>query len=177
MTLQVTHKLIAASIMLCALFSAAAQDVPISIFTEALEKGSATTDLPLDDKFASLAKAIKDRTGDDGPIVIYAKLIKRFSIQKNCGRIAFVVAQPSAHIAWDDLGGQLNICEDGQPPKKECKSDPAQLYPAGAICPDGTHSQNTTEVEEAIKQALSTGGLTHDQVKEKMQLSKDGPKK
>lgn len=148
-------------------FSAMSQDMPISVFTEALTKGQASVELPNDQQFAPLVQAIRERTRSNGQIMVFAKLITRFKEQPTCGRVAFLVSQPSAHIAWDDLGGQLNICQDGLPPKKMCKSHPGHLYPLGSPCPDGTPAQDTAEVEAAIKRALATGGLSNEQVKAK----------
>jgi hypothetical protein len=153
--------------MLAFSVSAMSQDMQISVFTEALNKGHASVELPNDQQFAPLVQAIRGRTGSNGQIMVFAKLITRFKKQPTCGRVAFLVSQPSAHIAWDDLGGQLNICQDGLPPRRMCKSHPGHLYPVGSPCPDGTPPQDTAEVEAAIKHALATGGLSNEQVRAK----------
>lgn len=154
-------------VMLTFSMAATSQDMPASVFTDALATGQASVELPNDQQFAPLIQAIRSRTGSNGQIMVVAKLISRFKEQPSCGRIAFLVSQPSAQIAWDDLGGQLNICADGLPPRRLCKSHPGQLYPAGSTCPDGTPAQDTVEVELAIKRALETGGLSNEQVKAK----------
>lgn len=153
--------------MLACSVSVMSQDMPTSVFTDALTKGKASVELPNDQQFAPLVQAIRGRTGSNGQIMVFAKLVTRFKDQPSCGRVAFLVAQPSVNMAWDDLGGQLNICLDGLPPKKMCKSHPGELYPFGATCPDGTPAQDTPEVDAAIKRALATGGLSNDQVKAK----------
>ncbi len=162
-----SYRLTSIFAMLVLSASAMAQDMPASIFTEALTKGTASVELPNDEQFKPLVQAIRSRTGSNGEVIVFAKLVTRFKEQPTCGRVAFLVSQPSAHIAWDDLGGQLNICLDGLPPKRMCKSHPGQLYPAGAACPDGTLALDTTEVADAIKRALATGGLSNEQVKAK----------
>lgn len=161
--------------MLAISVSAMAQDMPTSVFTEALTKGQASVELPNDEQFRPLVQAIRGRTGSNGQIMVFAKLVTKFKQQPSCGRVAFLVSQPSVHIAWDDLGGQLNICLDGLPPKRMCSSHPGQLYPAGAACPDGTPAQDTPEVADAIKHALATGGLSNEQVKAKAKQSTQKP--
>lgn len=148
--------------------AANSQALPSSVFTEALTSGEATEPLPDDRNFNVLIKAIKNKTGNTGPVVIKAMRISRFAQQPNCGRIVFMIMQPASKIGWDDLSGQLNICEDGRPPLRMCASHPGALYPPNAKCPDGTESTDTPEVAEAIKKALATGGLSYEQVREKV---------
>ncbi len=167
MTLRQKGRLATLLAALACSLPALSQDMPMSVFTEALTKGQASVELPNDQQFAPLVQAIRGRTGSNGQIMVFAKLITRFKEQPSCGRVAFLVSQPSANIAWDDLGGQLNICLDGLPPKKMCASHPGQLYPFGAMCPDGSPAQDTAEVQAAIKHALATGGLSNEQVKAK----------
>lgn len=175
MTLRLNIRLASMFAMLAFSVSAMSQGMPTSVFTEALTKGQASVELPNDQQFAPLVQAIRGRTGSNGQIMVFAKLITRFKEQPTCGRVAFLVSQPSAHIAWDDLGGQLNICQDGLPPKKMCKSHPGHFYSVGASCPDGTPAQDTAEVEAAIKQALATGGLSNEQVKSKAAKASQKP--
>ena len=175
MTLAFLYRLTSIVAMLCLSTLAMAQDIPASIFTEALIKGHASVELPNDDQFKPLVQTIRDRTGSNGQIIVFAKLVTRFKEQPTCGRVAFLVSQPSAHIAWNDLGGQLNICIDGLPPKRMCNSHPGQLYPAGAACPDGTPALDTLEVADAIKRALATGGLSNEQVKAKVKQNTPKP--
>ena len=148
--------------------SSQAQGLPASIFTEALTNGESTEPLPDDKNFGPLIKALKNNTGNTGPIVVKAMRIMKFEQQSNCGRIVFMIMQPASKTGWNDLGGQLNICEDGGPPLRMCKSHPGALYPFNTKCPDGTQSTDTAEVELAIKKALSTGGLSYEQVRAKV---------
>ncbi|OYU41900.1 MAG: hypothetical protein CFE44_27125, partial [Burkholderiales bacterium PBB4] len=105
-----------------------------SPFTEALINGDAQTPLPNDRQFTGLKDLIQQRTGDSGDIIIKAFRIQKFKTQPNCGRVAFIIMQPSRNIAWPDLGGQLNICTDGQPPLRECSETPGALYQPNHKC-------------------------------------------
>ncbi len=159
----------ACALLACVLGPTAhAQGLPSSVFAEALIAGEATEPLPDDKVFGPLIKAIKSKTGNPGPIVVKAMRLTKFVQQPSCGRIVFMVMQPASKIGWDDLSGQLNICEDGKPPLRMCLSHPGTLYPPNTKCPDGTESTDTPEVAEAIKKALATGGLSHDQVRAKI---------
>lgn len=164
------QKILTATIALAAIAtctSPCAQGIPSSVFMEALANGESSTPLPDVKPFDALIKAIKDKTGSDGQVLVKAFRVARFKEQSKCGRVAFIVAQPSSGLAWDDLGGQLNICEDGRPPLKRCNPG-AGLIPGTDKCPDGSTPSDTEEVSDAIKKALASGGLTHEQVKEKL---------
>lgn len=145
-----------------------AQGLPSSVFTEALIAGEAIEPLPDDKTFGPLIKAIKSKTGNPGTVVVKAMRISKFVQQPTCGRIAFIMMQPATKTAWDDLGGQLNVCADGGPPLRTCKGHPGSLYPFNTKCPDGSEATDTPEVAEAIKKALSSGGLSYEQVQAKV---------
>jgi hypothetical protein len=144
---------------------ASAFGMPTSPFTEALINGESQTPLPDDKNFAALTELIQKKTGDAGQVMIKAVRILKFKTQPNCGRIAFIVTQPSKNIAWTNLGGQLNICNDGQPPLRECKESPGVLYQPGHKCPNGQTAAETEEVAAATAKAIQNGGLTHAQAK------------
>lgn len=97
---------------------------PQSVFMIALENGTATAPLDSNGQYSVAISAIRERTGDNGPVVVLARRIASFKEQPRCGRVAFIVAQPSSHTAWTDMGGELNICDDGNPP---CVSVPPNL--------------------------------------------------
>jgi hypothetical protein len=146
---------------------ASATQMDMSPFTEALIKGEAQAPLPNDRIFAGLKELIQKKTGDSGDIIIKAFRIQQFKTQANCGRVGFIIMQPSSNIALPELGGQLNICNDGQPPLRECKETPGQLYQPDHKCPNGKPAVDTHEAAEAINQALKSGGLSHQQAKAK----------
>lgn len=145
--------------------STPATEIASSPFTEALINGEAQTPLPTDRQFAGLAEQIQKKTGDKGEVIIKAVRILKFKTQPNCGRVAFIIMQPSRNLAWSDLGGQLNICIDGQPPLRECKELPGSLFQPNHKCPNGKPAVDTAEVADAINGALRNGGFTHEQAK------------
>jgi hypothetical protein len=136
-----------------------------NVFIEALKEGDATTPLPNDDKYTPLKKALQNRTGDSGEIYIKAHRVLRFKQQARCGRVVFAITQPSKNPAWADLGGQLNICDDGAPPWRVCKDAPNILVPPNGRCDDKSEPQETAEVRDAIASALKNGGISIDQAR------------
>lgn len=133
--------------------------VESNLFIEALKTGSATAPLP--EQFKTVIDEIRAETKDSGPVVLEARRISRFVQQPRCGRIGFVLAQPTSKVYWPRFGGQLNICEDGLPPWQVCEGQKA-LVPAGSKCKDGQSAKNTAEVDASIQGAISGGSLTPD---------------
>ena len=140
---------------------------PISFFVEALQKGAASAPLPTEGPFKSGINAIVALTGKQGSIEILAWRIERFTQQANCGRVGFIPHQASSKTAFPEMGGELNICEDGMPPLRFCAN--LGLVPFSAKCPDGAAPQDTEEVKAAIAAALSRGGLSQQQVARQIQ--------
>jgi len=136
-----------------------------NVFIQALKNGEASTPLANEERFLPIKKELQARTGDDGEIYIKAQRVLRFTQQARCGRIVFAITQPSKNIAWIDLGGQLNICEDGTPPWRLCKDKPNVLVPPNGTCADKSEPQDTPEVKAAIEKALANGGLTKEQAR------------
>lgn len=150
--------------------AAAVQAQPVSLFVEALQSGRASSPLPVDRPFKSGVAAIEARTGRHGQVEILAWRIERFTQQSKCGRIGFIPYQATSNSAFPEMGGELNICEDGMPPLRVCAN--VGLVPYTAKCPDGTAPQDTDEVKAAIAAALSRGGLTQQQVARQIQDAK-----
>ena len=162
-------------LLLCVTWCAWSQGVQPNVLVQALREGTASQALPAGIVYEIAAHAIQEKTGDAGPIVIVAHLMRRFQQQPLCGRVAFVIAQPSSHQAWRDLGGQLNICESGEPPMRACENQPGILVPVAAVCTDGSQPRDTSEVQQAIKEAVEAGGLSREQVRK--QLAETRPNK
>lgn len=142
---------------------AASAQSPSTMFSQALIKGELTEKIPAEPLYQPAREAIAAKTGSKGDLFFVVKRTQRFEKQPKCGRIAFWVVQPASMTVWPQLGGELNICENEDPPLKECKGQ--GLVPHTALCANGAQPTDTAEVEKAIKDALSRGGLTHDQVK------------
>jgi len=142
---------------------AASAQAPSTMFSQALIKGEATEIIPAEPLYQPSREAIAAKTGSKGDLFFVAKRIQRFEKQPKCGRIVFWVAQPASMTVWPQLGGELNICENEDPPLKECKGQ--GLVPHTALCANGSQPTDTDEVKKAIEAAFSRGGLTHDQVK------------
>jgi hypothetical protein len=140
---------------------------PSSFLVEALQKGSASAPLPAEGPFKSGVSAIESRTGHQGSVEILAWRIERFTQQANCGRVGFIPHQPASKTAFPEMGGELNICDDGMPPLRFCAA--LGLVPFSARCPDGASPQDTDEVKAAIAAALTRGGLSQQQVARKIQ--------
>ena len=84
-----------------------------------------------------------------------------FKQQPRCGRVQFALGQPTAKIVFAAFAGQMNVCEDGQPPLRTCPDRPGVLVPATGSCKDGRPPVDTEEVAVAIRAA---GGLTQEQM-------------
>jgi len=132
-----------------------AQDV--GVYADALKNGTAQTQLPYKAPLDRLTLKLQQITHDAGPILVKAERIKYFQQQSHCGRVRFILFQPSSNTAWPELGGQLNICEDGSPPWRICKSNPMRLVLHTERCSDGSTPVDTPEVEQAIKEAVASG--------------------
>ncbi|MCX4151023.1 MULTISPECIES: hypothetical protein [Paraburkholderia] len=141
--------------------SASAEDL-LNVFSHAVVDGTASAPLPDIPTFQNAIRIVQQRTGSDAPLAIYAERITRFQNQPRCGRVVFMIGQPATHKAWKDMGGQLNICEDGGPPLRMCPGKPDVLLPVDAMCPGGTRPVDTPEVTAAIQQAVAQGSLTPD---------------
>jgi hypothetical protein len=144
-----------------------AQPFETNVLVLALTQGSASAPLPDEPLLQRALQAIRARTGDPGPFEIEAKRVARFSSQQRCGRVAFAVAQPSSHHVFPQLGGELNLCEDGQPPLRHCADNPGTLVPATAHCRNGAQPVDTEEVAAAIQASVSRGGLLPQEARAK----------
>lgn len=152
----------------------AADGLPESVLTQAVVEGKASA--PLDDngQFSTAIAAIRKKTGNDGAVMIYAARVLTFSQQPRCARVAYVIAQPDAHLAWPDMGGQLNICEDGQPPLRMCDGHPGRLVLANSLCPDRSTPVDTPEVAAAIQAAVAAGGMTPEDASRMVRAQQEG---
>ncbi|NHR07789.1 hypothetical protein HA052_21600 [Chromobacterium haemolyticum] len=127
-----------------------------SFFVQALVNGSAESAMPTNKALSSQIMALQKLTNNKGPITLQAQRVKRFTQQQRCGRVLFIPYQAASNTAWPQLGGQINICEDGLPPWQVCGNDP-HLVPPGHKCKDGSSAHNTQEVEAAIQEAIAAG--------------------
>ena len=141
-----------------------------NVFVEALLNKTASRPLESFPAILSTIKEIQASTGNTSPLEIRAQLLQRFTQQPNCGRIVFAVAQPASRTVWPQIGGQINICEDGLPPLRACPDKPAILVPPNAKCSNGRLAQDTPEVAKVIESALKSGNITSEQA------SKHNPK-
>ena len=132
----------------------------MNVFSRAIVDGAASAPVPDLPEFKNAIKVVETRTGSDAPLVIYARRVIRFSHQPRCGRVVFIIGQPATHTAWKDMGGQLNICDNGDPPLRMCKSAPNKLVPFDAACAGGASPVDTPEVSAAIHEAVSEGSVT-----------------
>lgn len=147
---------------------------PKSVLTDAVTSGSASA--PLDDngQYAAVIAAVKKKTGSDGPLMIYASRILTFKQQPRCGRVAYVIGQPSANLAWPDMGGQLNICDNGDPPLRMCKGEPDTLVLSNSQCADRSAPVDTPEVAAAIQAALAAGSMSPEQAAKMVRQQQGG---
>lgn len=127
-----------------------------SFFVQALVNGRAESAMPNSKAISPQIIALQKITNNKGPITLLGQRVKRFSQQQRCGRVLFIPYQAASNTAWPQLGGQLNVCEDGLPPWQMCGNDP-HLVPPGHKCKDGTLAHNTQEVEAAIQEAIAAG--------------------
>jgi hypothetical protein len=148
---------------LSAAANAAANDGTENVFVRAVIDGSASSPLPDIPQFQNAIKIVRQRTGSEAPLTMYAMRVARFRQQPQCGRVLFLIGQPATHTAWKDMGGQLNICENGDPPQRMCNGSPGKLVPAEAACSDGSRPVDTPEVAAAIQTAVAQGSITPDE--------------
>jgi hypothetical protein len=129
---------------------------------EALISGQASAPVPeRPGRFSMVLAALQAQSGSREPIALMAKRVIAFRQQPRCGRVSFVLGQPTAKVVFGSFAGQMNICEDGQPPLRTCADQPGVLVPPTAVCNGGKAPVDTAEVAEAIHAA---GGLTHEQM-------------
>lgn len=140
--------------------NAAADDGTENVFIRALIDGKASDPVPDIPQYQTAIKIVQQRTGSDAPLTMYAARVKRFEQQPQCGRVLFLIGQQATNTAWRDMGGQLNICENGDPPLRMCKGAPDKLLPAESFCPDGSRPVDTPEVAAAILAAVAQGSIT-----------------
>jgi hypothetical protein len=175
--MRLTISALTASILALAIpgISHADDASPRSVLTNAVANGSASA--PLDDngQYAAVIAAVKMKTGSNGPLMIYATRVVTFREQPRCGRVAYVIGQPSANLAWPDMGGQLNICDNGDPPLRMCKGDPGKLVLSNSQCADRSAPVDTAEVAAAIRAALAAGGMTPEQAAKMVRQQQGGP--
>lgn len=126
-------------------------------FVEGLTNGKFKSEFN-DPRFLRAAKELKEQTKSDAPLYLVVERLLTFKTQARCGRIKYWIEQPSTQTKWEQLGGELNICEDGLPPWGNCPNN--QIAPINSKCADGSSPQQTAEVKEAIQAAVNRGGST-----------------
>ena len=141
-----------------------AQIAPDSPMVRALREGRATAPLPGSRGARLVAQKIMEQTGSADEITVEFLRIARFEAQPRCGRVAFGPYQKSSNTFWGQFGGQVNICEDGTPPRRRCNGQ-AGLVPADTQCRDGSYPAETAEIKAAIAKAVADGSLTGGQFK------------
>lgn len=134
----------------------------MGVFLSALKDGHAQEPVPNISIFQPAVDELKRKTGNSGPILISASLLKRFTQQSSCGRIEFHLVQPDSGRSWPNIGGQFNICEAGTPPLMVCPPNLDRLVEPNTICSTGKRPVPTKEVAEAIKEAIVHGGVSPD---------------
>lgn len=133
-----------------------------NVFAAALIRGRATAPIPLrPGQFTKILETLQARSGSTEPVSILAARVLSFKQQPRCGRVQFAFGQPTAKIVFAAFAGQMNVCEDGQPPLRTCPDRPGVLVPASDACKDGRPAVDTEEVAAAIRAA---GGLTQEQM-------------
>lgn len=162
--------LIALLSSLCAITALAQLPPSDSPMVTALIEGQATSSLPNSPQNHQVIQALQKSTKNDGDIVVVFKRIIRFHEQNNCGRITMYVAQPSSKTSWLQMGGDLNICEDGLPPLKVCAENPKKLVAPDVNCKGGRSPIDTPEIKAAIANSLKHGGMTEEQAQSKMKV-------
>jgi hypothetical protein len=139
-----------------------------NVFVTALQAGEAFAPLPTNGIFVGAISALQQQSGDSSPIFIKVRRVSRFVQQSRCGRVVFGLAQPATKKVWPQLGGQLNICEDGLPPLGVCSDSPSVLVPRTATCKDRSSPQDTPEVAAALRNALANGDISPEQLREQI---------
>ena len=138
-----------------------------NLFVDALRNGDANVPAPGTGLFDGALRSLQDQSGNPGQIFVKAKRVARFVQQAHCGRVAFALWQPASNHAWPALGGQLNICEDGQPPLRVCDDRPNVLVPHTSLCRDKSAPHDTAEVAAVIASALAAGDITPQQAQQR----------
>jgi hypothetical protein len=148
-------------------FSAAAQGFgdasgAPNVFAAALIHGRAAAPIPLrPGQFTKILQTLQARSGSNEPVSILAARVLSFKQQPRCGRVQYAFGQPNAKIVFAAFAGQMNVCEDGQPPLRTCPERLTVLIPANGACPSGKPPIDTEEVAAAIRAA---GGVTQEQM-------------
>ena len=167
------HIILAAALLNCSVVHAlTAADT--NLFVSALKTGASSAPVPTGGQLGPAIKSLQNMTGDSGPLTIEVRRIARFQQQVRCGRVAFIIVQPSTQRGWPELGGQLNMCEDGLPPWRVCKVQPNVLVAPDHECPDKSATIDTPEVAQAMQAAFASGSLNEDQMRQR--LIKDASK-
>lgn len=141
-----------------------AQMPPESPMVQALREGRATAPLPESQGAQLVAQKIKEKTGSPGEVTIEFVRMVRFQTQPRCGRVGYGLYQKSSNTFWGQFGGQMNICEDGTPPQRQCKGQSGLVAP-DTPCQDGSQPFDTAEIKTAIARAVAGGSLTAEQFK------------
>jgi hypothetical protein len=142
--------------------AATAQISPDSPLVQALRDGHASAPLPVSAGAQTVAQKIKAKTGSPGEVTVEFYRIAHFASQTRCGRVAYGLYQRSSNTFWGQFGGQMNICDDGTPPQRECKGT-KELVSADVQCQDGSTPVDTAEVKAAIAKALASGSMSAKQ--------------
>lgn len=133
-------------------------------FVAALKEGVAESTPPKDAMWDAAVRAIQNETGDTHEVTLRFYRIARFKNQPSCGRVSFAPYQAATNTFWGQLGGQINLCEDGSPPLKQCAGS-GNLVPHNRFCSDGSRPLDTSEVAAAIASAVKQGGITPEQMR------------
>jgi hypothetical protein len=136
-------------------------------FVVALKEGMADATPPKDANWEAAVKAIQKNTGDNHEIILRVYRVASFKSQPTCGRVSFGPYQASTNTFWGQLGGQINLCEDGTPPLKLCPGSD-KLVAHNRFCKDGSRPFDTPEVAAAIARAVKQGGITPEQMRSRM---------
>jgi hypothetical protein len=137
----------------------------------ALRDGSASETLT-NERSARLVQALQRNSGSDAPIEIRATRLERFVQQPSCGRVQYQIVQPATGRHWSAMDAQLNLCEDGEPPRRSCGSMVKTLVPANqARCADGSIPSDTPEVAASIARAKAAGAIDAAQLGQKVRAA------
>lgn len=136
-------------------------------FVAALKDGAGDGPVPPMPMLERATQLIQQKTGSSGDVSLKVYRVTRFKSQPACGRVSFGLYQASTRTFWGQFGGQLNVCDDGTPPLKVCAGSP-ELVLADRLCRDGSHPVDTAEVKQAIEDAKKAGGLSPEQLRDKL---------
>ena len=135
-----------------------------SPMVRALRDGHASAPLPESKGAQLVAQKIREQTGSAGDVTVEFVRIVHFETQPRCGRVGYGLYQHSSRTFWGQFGGQMNICEDGAPPQRLCKGQPALVAP-DTLCQDGSRPIVVPEVQAAIARAVASGSMTGEPFK------------